>query len=731
MKRNKYFRLSAAALAVTLLIPQLGSFAKAAPPTPSTDEAVYVNLDEYGSMTAMRIVKGVYLNGSTTISDYGDYSAVYNMTSDDKPKLREDGVDIDVTSTDGARFYYECIPNDPASLQMPWTFDVSYKLDGAPVKAEDLAGVSGLVEINIHAIPNPNASEYYRNNMTLMVGTGIDMSKTKSLEAPGAQIQSMGSYKFAVFLALPGEEDTYTIRIGSDKFETMGVYMMMAPATLSQLDDISDFRDVRDKLKDSHNDVYAGLSDLLDTMTGMHNGIQSMATGISGINDVRRQLIASRGKIDPDLDATLSVLDTLAGDTDALIPELTAMQSNMNALHTNTTDMLTTMTGMREDMESYHTVLKNMRNNLSNIKDFLDEMDDKTGANWLYLSDIKTALKNVRTDSEDLQEKLKDLRKEMNHLDGVGDTLTSMMQEIAANLKNNYLVSTDQEGNVTGINSETKKQLEALQTISENLPSIKNILETLNENGRDSVESTEYMLKSINQLLSASESIVGELEDINDIIEEYKGTAQDAATIAQKATELADTTLNRTDDLLAQIEPLQKTLDQANANLNSMVPKITQVTTSLTNTMRTSNTLFTDVRNTLRSLRDQSDSSMQQSLDGLIDVMQRAADSDSTNKSLQKATDTIHNTISDEIDDLEDDSNVLNMDNSLALQSFTSDKNPAPSSLQFIVRTDDISVDDMAETQAEVASQDDGGVWQRIVKIFKKIAEAITSALSS
>ena len=74
---------------------------------------------------------------------------------------------------------------------------------------------------------------------------------------------------------------------------------------------------------------------------------------------------------------------------------------------------------------------------------------------------------------------------------------------------------------------------------------------------------------------------------------------------------------------------------------------------------------------------------------------------------------------------------MLNMDNSLALQSFTSDKNPAPSSLQFIVRTDDISVDDMAETQAEVASQDDGGVWQRIVKIFKKIAEAITSALSS
>ena len=143
---------------------------------PTTDEAVYVNLDAYGALDDMRVVKGVTLNGAA-IADYGDYEAVYNMTSHDKPALRADGVDFTLENVTGSRFYYECIPSDPSSLQMPWTFDVSYKLDGVPMKAEDLAGASGLVEMPIHAIPNPAAGEYYRNNMTLILGTGANMMK--------------------------------------------------------------------------------------------------------------------------------------------------------------------------------------------------------------------------------------------------------------------------------------------------------------------------------------------------------------------------------------------------------------------------------------------------------------------------------------------------------------------------------------------------------------------------
>ncbi len=88
-------------------------------------------------------------------------------------------------------------------------------------------------------MPNTYASDYYKNNMMLVCGTGIDMSKALSIDAPGAQVQSVGTYKLVVFMGMPGEESTFTVRIGSNNFENMGMFMFMTPATLSSLDIIS------------------------------------------------------------------------------------------------------------------------------------------------------------------------------------------------------------------------------------------------------------------------------------------------------------------------------------------------------------------------------------------------------------------------------------------------------------------------------------------------------------
>lgn len=695
--KSKFLRCTALALTGVLLAPQAAPLALAAAPQPATDEAVYVNLDEYGALSDMRVVKSVTLNGATSLSDYGSYSEVNNLTSHDEPQLRTDGVDFTLNDVTGSRFYYECVPSDPTALQMPWTFDVSYKLDGVPAKAEDLAGVSGLVEITIHAIPNPAADEYYRNNMTLMVATGANMDETKSLEAPGAQIQSLGSYKFAVFLGLPGEENTYTVRIGSDDFESMGVYMLMAPATLSQLDTITDLRNARDTLSGAHDDLYNGLSAMLTTMSGMQNGLQSMTDGISGINEVRQQLIASRGTIDPDIDAALSQLELLAGSSDALIPELNTAQTNLNTFHADITEVLTQLSDSREDIDSYKTLLTDLRNDLSSLEDLMEDLDEQASDD-LYLSQIQSALKSLGTDADNLSDQLSDLRGALSNLRHV----ETILQEILSILPEGSLLS---------------------EPISRLLYTLAPIA---NETG-NTFQALEDLCGSLRKLTDASASMVGQLEDLKEVLDDYRGLGGDMASLGQEATELAENSLTRLDELLALIEPIQENLNKTNTDLNAAIPKITDTATALNDTVKAANTLLTDTRDTLRSLRDQADASTQQSLDGLIDVMQRAANSGSTTNSLQTATDSIHNTISDEVNDIEDESNILNIDNSLAFRSFTSDQNASPSSLQFILRTSEISVDEMAEVQAAEAEEADVGVWGRIVNIFKKIAAAIAS----
>lgn len=697
-RKNKILRCTALALTGVLLAPQAAPLALAAAPEPTTDEAVYVNLDEYGALSDMRVVKGVTLNGATSLSDYGVYSEVNNLTSHDEPQLHDDGVDFTLTEADGSRFYYECVPSDPESLQMPWTFDVSYKLDGVPTTAEALAGASGLVEISIHAIPNPDADEYYRNNMTLMVATGANMDETKSLEAPGAQIQSLGSYKFAVFLGLPGEENTYTVRIGSDDFESMGVYMLMAPATLSQLDTITDLRNARDTLGDAHDDLYDGLSAMLTTMSGMQSGMQSMSDGIAGIDEVRQQLIASRGTIDPDIDAALSQLELLAGSSEALIPELTTAQNDLNALHGHLTNTLTLLSDSRQDITDYKSLLTDLHRELSNLEDFMDDLDDNAPDD-LYLSQLRSALKSLGTDVDNLSDQLSDLRDALSRLRYAETILNELLQLIP---------------------EEDSALREAVLYLLDLIGSVESAVD-------DTFQATEDMCDSLGDLSRTSASMIGQLEDLTEVLDDYRGLGGDMAALGQQATALAQDSLDRLDEQLALIDPLLQTLDQANTNVNTAVGKVKDAATALTGTMQAANTLLADTRDTLRSLRDQADASTQQSLDGLIDVMQRAANSGSTTDSLQTATDSIHSTISDEVDDIEDDSNILNIDNSLALRSFTSSENPSPSSLQFILRTSEISVDEMAEVQQAEAAEADIGVWGRIVNIFKKIAAAIAS----
>ena len=64
------------------------------------------------------------------------------------------------------------------------------------------------------------------------------MEKCYSVDAPGAQVQSVGSYQAAMFAALPGEDGDFTVRVGTDNYENIGVIMMMVPGTLDELNRI-------------------------------------------------------------------------------------------------------------------------------------------------------------------------------------------------------------------------------------------------------------------------------------------------------------------------------------------------------------------------------------------------------------------------------------------------------------------------------------------------------------
>ena len=710
MKTDKLRRLTAASLVLAFTLPQA---AQAAAPTVETDESVYINMDYYGAPTNTRIVKGVSLNGHTEFTDFGSYADVYNMSTYDEPVIKDNSVYWKLSDTSKQRFYYECIPTDKVNIQMPWNFDVSYKLNGVSVKAEDCAGANGLVEITIHAVPNSYASDYYKNNMMLVCGTGIDMSKALSIDAPGAQVQSVGTYKLVVFMGMPGEESTFTVRIGSDNFENMGMFMFMTPATLSSLDIISDLKDVKDRLSNSSDSLYSGMSNMLDTMQSMQNGMGTMSSGISGINAVRQQLIKDRGTIDPKTDAALTALEKLTGESDSLIPELNNTKDTLVKLNATTNSILNTLEESGADITEYQTLLKNIKTSLGNLENLMDDLDDKTGSEWLYISELQS-------DISKLKKNLKAIQDDMSNLNDKIDAITKAVTN-AGTKALTHLQNMEDAGVVPS--GSTKMAYELLNTFAGKGKELTDALKHLNDN----LSSTS---SSLSGFLDTSDSILDNLDDICDILDDYKGLGQDFTAEGKKLTELANTTLGRVNQQLTEIPALTESLNRLTSITSSSIDKGTELIDTTTKTLTASHQLLDTVNSTLRSVRSDADASTQTMLDGLLDVLDKASRSNSSNK-LQNATDDIHNAIDDAKTDLEDDTNILNIDSSADLQSVTSSMNPTPSSLQFILRTQEISTDDDADAVTSDQDAADEGVLARIVNIFKKLASAIYGVFAS
>ena len=73
---------------------------------------------------------------------------------------------------------------------------------------------------------------------------------------------------------------------------------------------------------------------------------------------------------------------------------------------------------------------------------------------------------------------------------------------------------------------------------------------------------------------------------------------------------------------------------------------------------------------------------------------------------------------------------MLNIDSGAALQSVTSSQNPTPASVQFILRTKEISVDETGELHQEAAQEQDEGVITRIVNVFKELFTAVSGVFT-
>ena len=403
-----------AALSAALLSP--AALAADAALTPSFDESYYATLDYYGGLMDSSVVKSFQTRGQSKLTDYGVYDAIINLTDDRTPTVSDGAVTFDLGEDAPSRFYFEGKTEQPFR-ELPWTITVSYQLNGAPALAEDLAGKTGLVEIDLDVVPNPAASEYSRNNLVLTAATAFNDDDILSLEAPGAQVQLLGNLRAVLFAVLPGEEQHFAIRVGSDSFTFPGLVLLAVPATLQQLDQVADLREAKEKVEDSYDAINASLDVILNSLDGMSGSLNATANGLDQLNSARGTISAGKDPVYDKAELAISDLDGLAGalgsmdtylDTasqaltdstatlnqlngsvQSLKPELEKLRGTIADLQKDTKDLSQLLT----DVESYNKKATAIATSLANG---MDDLDDNMNDLRVRLDLLETALNNTK-----------------------------------------------------------------------------------------------------------------------------------------------------------------------------------------------------------------------------------------------------------------------------------------------------------------------------------------------
>lgn len=709
-----------------------------APAAVETDETMYVNLDVYGKAQKVNVVKSCSLNGVTDFTDYGNYLAVENMSTQDEPQLGEGKVVWKLPPDRRERFYYKCTL-DQEQTALPWNFDVSYKLNGVPTDGEKLAGASGLVEIHIKAEPNEQADLYYRNNMLLLVAVPVDMSKCFSVEAEGSQTQNMGELTAVVFTALPGEEGDYTVRIGSDSFETTGVIMAMTPGTVEDLEHIKDLKEAKDTWQDAGDELYDSLEQMAQSIEDMRGGVDQMQSGLNAAENARQKWSSSKDAILAGNDRSLESLRAMSGQLETLVPHLQTAKEEAEIVHKSMGDIVGTLGEMQEPLGKLYTRLRNIKSSTASMGEQLPDLRDDLG----YLIETNASFQVQTTEA---LEALGQLIGELEEYDDEALEIEVPEIEIPEAQGEEELEepeASEPEGSEKPEESEEQEKPEGSEEPEapdasepekdENLE----INEPENENtgsqtiSRAVVPKAQIEKREVPFVASSGSQLQQLMQMLRKIDKDSRKFTQTAGNLMEDISDSAQYSADLVDNmdfLIEDLTALHDSLDTYYPDLQSALDDMSALTERTTEALNSTTDTLTLVQNTLKASSDEMDVAAKDSLMASMELLNKSLNVLDSTAGIRRAGRTMKDVIDSQLDKFDTENRFLFMDPDAEKVSFTSSKNPEPRTLQVVLRTDEISLENEEHKTLDAETEEPEvsplkRMWNVLVKMWRSLVD--------
>lgn len=836
--KNRWKRTLALGLAVTLAAGTALPAAAVTLPA-AVDETYYATLDHYGALEEGSVVKSYRLNGADTVTDYGSYDQVINLTDSLTPTMDGDAVTFALGEEAPEKFYFEGRTQKPFD-ELPWNIAVSYRLNGAPALAEELAGKTGLVEIALDVTLNPRASAYSRDNLVLTAAAMFNDDDITSLEAPGAQVQMIGNLRAVLFMVLPGEEQHFVIRVGSEDFSFTGLIFMAVPATLQQLEQVRDLREAKEKGEDSLEAISDSMDAILNAMEGMSGSLNTAARGLDQLNSARSTVSQGKGEVYDRADLALGDLNGLAdalGNLDkysaTASQAITDLSEDLNGLNSEAQ-------ALKPRLESTRKAITAIQKDTKALSELLGDVEGYNKKATAIADSLSDELSDMNTNMDSLQLDLYRLRNALQGTKGIStlstsDILSLLSPEEAAQMKqvlqyrqqyedalaagelpqgtsfaDGIVLAAFRQGYEAKMEETVTAQVgqayqdkcqelreqgvpdESLPTLEQFMadPDVQQMIAQAKaaamapdavqaayqafrgtaegqaviaqaqaaSDAYDQFESKQPILNTVNKkikeingvvtgITGPTANVVDELADLCETVGET-GMTDDLAALAGLCRDLLKTLkehegegaslLESTDDigeqisqitltceaLLTRVDGLQATLNTYEPQLQAAVTDIQTLSGSAQTALRDLSGMLTSMESLLKTAGPQLDAGTRETLGGVSDSLRKATRGLDEVGNIRSAKDTLRDLIDDEWDAHTGQvDGLLNMDAGATPVSMTDERNPAPGSIQYVMRTREIKAEEAPEEPAVQAEKETSTFWGRVAGMFRGLWE--------
>ncbi len=275
----------------------------------SKEETVYAVLSADGSISSLIAVSLLNKVKAASHGKFEDHAlledgSVTVLTPHVEADVHDGGI-IFTADEDIAKMYYRGIP---VSRELPFTFKITYLLDGAEVLPSAIAGLSGDVEIRIMIRSNKAAGSYFRENFVCQVQVPLSLDVFSLVSAPGGQKMIAGNTATYSFTVLPGTDKDIVIKAEAELFELQPMTVACVPFDISGfLGEDADFS------SEDLNKLVDASSDLADGAAGLSEGLDEMKSAIKMLSDSSGALVSGNDELLSGFDGYLDGVTELTG----------------------------------------------------------------------------------------------------------------------------------------------------------------------------------------------------------------------------------------------------------------------------------------------------------------------------------------------------------------------------------------------------------------------------------